>query len=286
MNKFKALLMKDFQVNKKTLIFPIWISVGFYALFIFSIVLAYIRGDYSMEFIRFEADFSNFEPNAALNYILNFFLITLPGLLGILITIMINQNALNEDIRKNYELFHRSQPVSIWKRTFSKFIIGTGGSWIIILLISFFNFIVINLILGYLNQFVFYAAFSGFIQGLIIYFKVYIVIGALAFFASALFKEKAFFTGLGILLAIQVFLWIINALMNWNIASPIALISDLVSYDKINELKSLLTEQPVGEVIASFWKHILFNIKTIYQIIFSGILFYLSTIIYSKKEVI
>ena len=74
--------------------------------------------------------------------------------------------------------------------------------------------------------------------------------------------------------------------MNWNIASPIALISDLVSYDKINELKSLLTEQPVGEVIASFWKHILFNIKTIYQIVFSAVLFYLSTIIYSKKEVI
>ena len=150
MNKFKAILKKDWQINRKALLLPFWITLGFYIFIILSSLVALIKGDFqfSLEFFR-NIDFHNISP--AFNYFINFSATILPTLMGYIFVIIISQNALNEDIRSNYELFHRSQPVSVWLRSFSKFFIGIVGNWIVLAIIIAFNFIIVNFFCFYLR---------------------------------------------------------------------------------------------------------------------------------------
>jgi len=126
MNKFKALLIKDWHINKKAVLFPIWVILGFYAIIILSSAVAYFKGDFNLLTMHSEYDV----PSAAINYIVQIMMTMVPGILMIISTLMISQSALNEDIKKNYELFHRSQPVSCWLRSGSKFIFGTAANQI------------------------------------------------------------------------------------------------------------------------------------------------------------
>ena len=121
MNKFKTLLKKDWLINKKSLLVPFWVTGGFYLIMLISFALAYFRiGGMNSGF----SEFPPF-PSGIVNYIANMGIVGLPGVISLLITILIMQSALNEDMRKNYELFHRSQPVSLWARVGSKFMMGT-----------------------------------------------------------------------------------------------------------------------------------------------------------------
>ena len=49
MNKFKALIRKDLQISKKTLMIPFWIITGFYLLMILISAVAYFTGDMNMD---------------------------------------------------------------------------------------------------------------------------------------------------------------------------------------------------------------------------------------------
>ncbi|MBC8386058.1 MAG: ABC-2 transporter permease, partial [Candidatus Cloacimonetes bacterium] len=194
MNNMKALLTKDFQINKKTLLMPFWITAGFYLLMIIGVLIAYFRGDFQFSFSHFDGG----PPVPAINYIANLTIAAFPGFLCMIFSIMIMQGALNEDLRRKCELFHRSQPVSIWERTGSKFLVGTIGNWLVFLVIVIFNFIVINTIFISLGQFTFNTAIIGLLQSVIVMLRYTILIGSVAFFFSSIFKDKAFFKGIAL----------------------------------------------------------------------------------------
>ena len=126
----------------------------------------------------------------AISYIANLSVVGLPGLMSIIFIIMLMQSALNEDIRRNCELFHRSQPVSIWLRTGSKFCVGLIGNWIVLFLISLFTFIVINIFLATIHQFNFYVTVSGMLQALTAFIKTGLIIGSLAFSVQRFLRKK------------------------------------------------------------------------------------------------
>ena len=162
MNKFKALLIKDFQTNKKTLYMPLWITAIFYSLILIGFIIAYFRGELQLNL--FSINFDDTTPITTINYFSNLAIASFPGTLCLIFTIILSQSALNEDIKRNFELFHRSQPVSLWKRVFSKFTVSVLGNWIIFLMIIAFNFIVVNLVLLIVRQFHFVSAIQGILQ--------------------------------------------------------------------------------------------------------------------------
>jgi hypothetical protein len=44
-DKLKAIMIKDWHINKKSLLIPFWITAGFYAFILLSVAFAYFKGD-------------------------------------------------------------------------------------------------------------------------------------------------------------------------------------------------------------------------------------------------
>jgi ABC-type transport system involved in multi-copper enzyme maturation permease subunit len=279
MNKFKTLLIKDFHTNKKTLLMPFWITAGFYALMIIGLIIAYFRGEIPMDFFRIDG----VPAFPALNYMSNLAMASMPGTLCLIFTIMLAQGALNEDIRRNYELFHRSQPVSLWKRVTSKFTISVLGSWVVFFAIVLFNFILTNIVLAIIGQFHFSSAFSGMLQAGVATLRYAILIGSIAYFFSSVFKDKAFLKGAALILGIQVLFGIMNVWFKWSLPLPASFLLSLFRVD-INMMGAESATE-ISNFINQRWNEVLWNMKVVWQLLFSGAMFIVGTLIYNFKEV-
>jgi hypothetical protein len=282
MNKFKALLIKDFYINKKTLITPFWITAIFYLLIILSLAVGYFKGD--LQIHDFNLENGDFEL-PGLIFLINMGLLSLPGLIALLFTITITQGSLNEDLRRNCELFHRSQPVSFWLRSLSKYTIGIGGNWAVLFIIALFNYLVVNITLAFLGQFSLLPSITGMLVSFVIFSKITLIIGSITFFLSSIFKDKAFFTGLGILMGIQFLFMILNGLMGWHLPLPLTYFVDLVKFNSNMNIESHQALIDYKDLVSDVWKVGFWNWKTLLQIAVSGLLFAGGSFIYNSKEV-
>lgn len=282
MNNLKAVLAKDFRISRKTIQLPIYITIGFYLVSILLGVLALVQHGTKLPF-----DELSMMPQDLLNFAINAGIVSFPSLLCIIFTIVLAQGALNDDVRNNSELFHRSQPISVWKRTFSKFAVSIGGNWVIMIIIILFNFLVANIILGIYGKFMFYPAVSGVLQGIIGTIRSTLVVGSLTFLASSIFKDKAFLQMLAILVGIQFLLLIINLIYGLSLPLPLNYLWDLIigGTQKLNLGELNYSGDSITEIINNRWNTILFNWRFLIQILFSGIFFVAGTYIYKNKEV-
>jgi len=281
MKKFKALLIKDLQINKKTLMIPLWITAGFYLLILLISAVAYLSGDLNFNF----ADIQGTPPSESINYIVNIAIMGLPGLISLIFIIILTQGALNENIRNNSELFHRSQPVSIWYQSASRYIVGIAGNWLALFTIAIFNFIVIAIILAVTDKFIFGLAISGMAQSVISFMKTGIIIGSLTFFCSAIFKDKAFLQGLAIIVGVQFLFIILNALMQWHLPLPLNYIIKLINVATPSGMDNELVNENIVYYIREAWMRIVINWNTLLQIGVSGVLFVTATLIYKSREI-
>lgn len=282
MNKFKALVIKDYLINKKTLFTPFWITIGFYFLVLISMGIGYFKGDlrfHGIEYLQSDVQLP------ALAYIINMGMVMLPGFIAVLFTITTTQTALNDDLKRNCELFHRSQPVSYWLRSLSKFCVTIGGNWVVLLIISLFNYLIINLILAFFGQYSAGASISGMLLAFLYFVKITLLIGSITFFLSAIFKEKAFFTGLAILFGTNFLFMLLNALLGWHLPLPMKYLADLFSFQSQIHLEGDPTSVEYGKLVAHTWKMMIFNWKSLLQVVVSGIFFAAATLIYKSKEV-
>ena len=263
---------------------PFWITLGFYAFILLSSLIALIKGDLQFHFEMFNGvDFSSIP--ASVIYFANYSATMMPGIMMIIFAVMISQNAINEDFRRNFELFHRSQPVSLWQRSLSKFMVGTLGNWFVFLIIVVVNFIIINVVMAFFLKFDFGLAFVAILQALIKFMILAFLIGSVAFFCSAIFKDKAFLKGFAFLIAIHVFFLIVNLWFGWHLPSPITYLVKLFHFSSQQQFALHNADFDIYGFVRQNWNRILFNWKVLLQIIFSGILFASATLIYKTKEV-
>lgn len=284
MSKFKILMKKDFWIHKKNFFVPIWIMAALYLLSLIAVVVAYFKS--GVEFNIMDLEFGAIDvPVLGISYFVNLALIGFPSLLCILTAVMLAQSALNEDSKRNFELFHRSQPVSVWARSGSKFLVTIGGTWVVLTIITLFNSIIMNSVLAYFHFFSFSGALQGVLQGMIAYIKMSLVLGSICFFASSIFKDKALLNTLGILIGVQVLFLVINLLYGIHLPLPFNYLKGLMETNarsfEINEF----AQQDAINIIKFGWQEVLFNWKTLLQLGFSGVMFAGATFIYKNKEI-
>ncbi len=281
MKKFSALIKKEWHTHGSIVLVPIWITLGFYFLLLISFGFAYFKGDFNLQLAEIQAQIKF----PAINYYVNVGSVFMPGLMSLLFIIIFMQSALNEDIQKNCELFHRSQPISIWLRSFSKFIFGLMSNWLVFLMLVILNFIIINIILAFFNQLSFYPAFFGMFQMSVKYLKTGLIFGSIAFFCSAIFKDKAVFQGFAILVGINFLFLILNVMFKWNLPLPWNYFVNLIKNPGMEVLDAEADLWQTKQFIRNNWNAILWNWKTLLQIIVSGSLFVISTYIHKNKEI-
>ena len=281
MRKFKALLKKDWHIHKKTIMIPFWIIAAFYLINIIFITGAYFSGNLDTMFQ------GNFEqvPADTISFLANSAITIFPGLLLLLFVIITTQSALNEDKRLKYELFHRSQPVSVWQMTASKFGVGVLGNFIVFLIISIINTMVLNIVLFTMDAFHLSSAMYGLLFAQIIYLKGALIIGAFAFFMSSIFESAAFFKFISIMVALNIAIQIINGIYGWHIPTPLKyfrmIINTMPAMDELSDTNFLVTD-----IIRVSWKEVVFSMQTLYQFIGVVVLYVGGTFIYSRKEIV
>jgi len=281
MHKFKALLKKDLQISKKTLMIPLWITAGFYLLILLISAVAYFTGDLNIDLGNIQGT----PPSEMINYIANLAIMGFPGLMSLIFIIILTQGALNENIKNNSELFHRSQPVSIWYQSASRYIVGIAGNWLVLFVIAIFNFIVVAIIIAIADRFMFTTALAGMAQSVISFMKAGLIIGSITFFFSAVFKDKAFLQGLAIIVGVQFLFIILNALMQWHLPLPLSYIMKLVNASTPTTVEPEVFGDNVSFYVNEIWKRILINWNTLLQVAVSGILFIGATLIYKSREI-
>jgi predicted membrane channel-forming protein YqfA (hemolysin III family) len=110
-----------------------------------------------------------------------------------------------------------------------------------------------------------------------------ILIGSIAYFFSSVFKDKAFLKGAALILGIQVLFGIMNVWFKWSLPLPASFLLSLFRVD-INMMGAESATE-ISNFINQRWNEVLWNMKVVWQLLFSGAMFIVGTLIYNFKEV-
>ncbi len=289
MNRFWGILKKDIAIAKKSLISPLWIIAITYVVILIMGIIGYVKTG------SIKIQLNNFNVTGMLGntlYFIVFFAnavaVAYPGLICSIKAISLSQNALNSDIQNKCEIFYRTQPISIWKRSLSKYLVSIFGVIAVLFSICLVNLIIINSILYFIfKEFLFLVAWHGMMINFVGFSLIIIVLGSLLFLASSIFKEKAFGRTILVLVLTTGFIEILNLMLNLNILTPIELVRDFLFFGitsfKIENIENMPLENLV-QIINKSWDIIL-SFQTLIKLLISGAIFILSTFIYKWKEI-
>jgi hypothetical protein len=308
MNALKALIIKDLQVNRKSLMVPIWCVLGFYVLFVGSTIYATVKGDVAMSINSIPLEFFS---NVGLNQLMSFVLQAAMffGFLGLIFGIamlLTSSNLLNQDLKNKCELFHRSQPVSVWQITGSRFIAGIGGQLALAFIIGLVNMIISILAVAIFTPMHFnvWMGLNGFLLCWAHLSIALLVFGSILFLASAVFKDNAFPFTLGGLSILQLITYILNKIYGWNLPYILNAIYKLIMSGLLNVGKFLPSEHQFGITFSDKAQsapdftqtvlppHFLYNVwcslftwDIVFKFVFCGVVFIAATYIYKQREV-
>ncbi|MCD4827933.1 MAG: hypothetical protein K8R90_00690 [Candidatus Cloacimonetes bacterium] len=321
MRKFMAMLKKDWVLSRKILLLQVWIVMGIWALTLvggfamYTIIKHQIADDETVTVTIAEGEVFNSEFQEIwttlgdlIVYGANLYQVILPGMLALVFAVAILIGALNTDMRKNCEIFYRAQPVSLWWRALSKFIIGLFVTLGIMLGLTLAQFVLSNLIMTfYVDGVSWGLAFTGTMQYYFCMFFGIVLSGSLAWFFSAVFRDFAFFKAAGIVLGIGLLLIMINIALvaapfifnGWDTDFRVPTLDKLIFGFPI--ANTTLTDGFAGNIqmecptdfepemldvaISHVWK-LIWGWDTLVKVVVSIGLFFAGTWIYIRKEVL
>jgi hypothetical protein len=230
------------------------------------------------------------------------------GFLGIIFGIPIMGSCtfiLNYDVKAKCELFHRSQPVSVWKLTASRFLVTIGGLIVLSLFAGLLQLIFSNILLIMYTpmQVNLWLAFNGILLSWIHMSISILVIGSIGFLLSAIFKEGSFGKGALALGALEIAVFVLNYFLDLGIPSPFKGLMRLM-FSNINNFVSNFPNcnyafnvsnnqaQSVypasvpsqSEILTTAWSTV-FTWGVALKLAVCGALFTLATCIYHRREV-
>jgi ABC-type transport system involved in multi-copper enzyme maturation permease subunit len=291
MSKFFTQLLNDYRINQKSILNPIiiFLVIDFLAIITFFIVKSKLGLDYQ-DFVSLDihtdgADLSMF--SESFWYLIGMAILGFAGFVMVLVALSIGNQSLNMEKFRKCEIFYRSQPVSIWSYSFSKYLIAVLAPIVVLFIVGVFNLVLVVPFVNQIIRFDFIDAISGLLVSFLLYSRSIIVVGSIGFLVSGIFKEKAFLKLIIILVSIQ----LIIVFAHFSLDTPLF---DMTQYlvklvNPLNGLKEMVDVENL-ESIMDFrqvfnLRILLFNWHSALQIIASAVFFVLGTFIYSRKEV-
>jgi hypothetical protein len=310
MSPFQALLLKDYRTTRKGLIVPVYILAGIYVVMIAAYIFAKIHGgqnvEFNMNFADIPAPFlTNMDFHAMLSFsmqaimFMSFFGIVVGISMGVVSSIL-----LNHDVQHKCELFHRSQPVSVWEITGSRYLVGIVGSLVIAFALGFINMIVVNVIsmMATPLHINWWMSFNGLILSFLHISVALMLLGSICYTLSAIFKSNAFGKGMLGLGGIEIATQLVNYMFSFKIPSPSASFFKFIM-SGFGSLTQEITMQKYGafsavqgkmgnialfklppDFLTTMWST-LFTWTILEKLLICAGLFVIATYIYQKREV-
>ncbi len=307
MTAFKALIIKDLQANRKALMVPIWYLLAMYVIIGGSMIFAAISGHSNLAVNGIPLEMlSNDHLHKLVSFVMQ--LAMFFSFLGMIIVIamsIISSTMLNQDIKHKCEIFHRSQPVSIWQITASRFVAAIGGPLVLALGIAIINMLLSNIVLTAATpmRVDWWMCLNGMLLSWLHFSVALMVLGSILFFFSSVFKENAFGLGVGGLALLQLVTFILNKAYGWKIPYIVNAIYRLI-ISGVYRIQTSLTDtfqlwmakaSSNGEpnfglyklpehFLADMWGT-LFHWDMLIKLGFCLVMFIIATCLYNRREV-
>lgn len=288
MKQFKALIIKDFNIYKSNFY---KITIIFLSLYLLSVITSligyYHHSDQGHIFLNnlsinshalngFDLSKGSFVFNAGLTAIVSFFFM--------IFTISLSGSALNSDFEYKCSLFHRNLPISIWKISGSRFIVTIFGSFLTMLILVLFTSLISNIVLTSIVKISLTYSLLGILKVILPYTINSLLLASIAFFFSSIFKRKALGKGILILGIIHFSIVYLNFLFGLHIPYFLVKLAETISFHVDSHTFSQLANQSSSELASNIFASV-FNFQTLLKLLYTGILFVISTLIMKYKEI-
>ncbi len=291
MSRFKTQLINDYRLNKKQIFSPmiVFLIIDLVAIISFLIFKANAGLEYS-DIITMDIQVDDPGITSIADsfwYLIGMGILGFAGFVQVLVALSLGNQALNLEKNQKCEIFYRSQPVSVWDYSLSKYIITIAGPIVILFIIGIINLVLVIPFISQIVKFNFLDAVSGLSVSFLLYSRSILVLGSLAFLMSAIFKEKAFMKLVLITVSLQLIIVFAHFSMDTPLLDLFGFIGKLIN--PLQGLKNMIDFNHMETVLdfrqAFTMKVLLFNWHSALQVLASGVFFVLGVFIYSRKEI-
>jgi hypothetical protein len=162
---------------------------------------------------------------------------------------ILSTTLLNQDVKNKCELFHRSQPVNVWKLTASRFLAGIGGMVALSLALGLINFLVINVIVSVTTplRLDWWLAINGFFLSWLHMSIVLLVSGSMGYLLSAVFRDNAMGKGILGIAGIEIVIRALNGFYKTGLPSLVENLFKLIM-SGLSQFQNAVTVMKYGSL--------------------------------------
>ncbi len=299
MNKLLYLIKKDLIISKKSMYAPAMLVAGTWVLILIGMLIGKLRGDaFNPAIILSQITVENSaDIGGPFFYFMHYVSAFMISIFSMVFIGFVSGDALNLDIKLKCELFYRTQPVSVWCNTFSKYIVSIFGFMAITFAVVLVNYLLLNISLYPFYKTIYWKmGLIGISQSFLSMINATIFLGSFAFLCSAIFKNYSFMKGLGILLVIDIVFSVLEFIFSWKLVSPLSgfweMLSQGMSFTDFpihigDHQTQKLSSDVVGiipEIIRREWKAI-FAVKKLLILAVSAVFYGAATLLYKLREI-
>jgi len=284
MKQCKALLRKEWRINRKQFLLPLWFTLCVYGAGLIGWIVSLIMGTGIVQTIQAGSVDLGFK---------DFFLfgvsrgtVALIGFIALITALSLADQVINGDYKHRCEILHFSQPLTFAKIILTKYLFIILGTILLFGLIAMVNSVLISLVSGHLVGAQIYYGLVGALQVWLKTSLSIVFLGSLAWFFAGLFKKNSFFMGVMVLLGIQALILILNYLAGWQIPSPVGYIMKLATVNININIDPQLPRPnlpDIDSVVGMGWKGIL-NWNSLLKLAYSALLFVGGSYLYKRRE--
>jgi len=284
MKQCKALIRKEWQTHKGTILIPLWFTGAVYVMGLLGLIINFVR-EGRITIISGSTKVSALDAAMGL-YGVSFAMLMILGMVSIITSIILADGMINGATKRKCEILHLSQPVSMLKVLGSKYSLLVLGTFALSMVLSLINGFVLS---GLINIWVpvnTYYAMVAWVQGSIALLLTLVLVASYFWLSAAVFKRKSFFMGSLVIIGIEVAIAILNYTAHLGIPSLMEYIASLLSLQvHIGPQASRLMAPGFGmdQLINLQWQSFL-SWQTLLKLVYSAIFFLGGYWFYSRRE--
>jgi len=226
MKQFKALIRKEWQTHRSTILIPLWFTGAVYVIGILGLMINFIR-EGRLTIVTGGMKVSAMEASVGL-YGVSFAMLMMLGMVSIITAIILADGMINGAFKRKCEILHLSQPVSMLKVLGAKYALLVLGTFALSAALSLVNSFVLSGLLNIWMPVHTYYAMVAWAQGSVGMLLSLLVVASYYWLSAALFKRKSFFMGTLVILGIEIAIAVLNYTGKLGIPSLMDYIAKLI----------------------------------------------------------
>ena len=282
MKQFKALVRKEWQTHRSTILIPLWFTGAVYVIGILGLMINFIR-EGRLTIVTGGMKVGAMEASVGL-YGVSFAMLMMLGMVSIITAIILADGMINGAFKRKCEILHLSQPVSMLKVLGAKYALLVLGTFALSAALSLVNSFVLSGLLNIWMPVHTYYAMVAWAQGSVGMLLSLLVVASYYWLSAAFFKRKSFFMGTLVILGIEIAIAVLNYTGKLGIHSLMDYIAKLIGIQVHIEPHGMnALGLNLDDLIALQWKSVI-SWLTLQKLVLSAVFVAGGYWFYSRRE--